>query len=501
MARTNRGITKAKIKTINVSFLDFFAVYAASEGWDHIPAFHNEAIEFLSNDDNWINNTAVVQMFRNGAKSTILGAYIVWRLVRNPALLFLVQSVDDNTAMKTISDIQKIIRYHPMAKQLLGTNNVWSARQIRVTGATSGRNFSVSARGISSNITGSRADIIVYDDVEAPKNSGTADMRDRLRRNISESSHLLNPNGKRIFVGTPHSKECVYTEIIEAGASSIRIPFLTELRGDWPLLEGKCTWSERFSDEDVQLRIRSCSSSAEFMSQYQLVAMSSEESVLDPDRMIIYDDDIVSNTANNTTFIRIKDKGIMKYVAFWDPSLTKTTGDASVLTIAALDEEGHIYLHRQFGLQGDDEAQCKQVRDHLVAYHVPAVKVESNGLGAFLTSNLRKYTRGLEISVEGLHTSTNKQESILTAFATPLSLSIVHVHKQVLEGKLTQQIRDFNPNRTRAKDDWIDSASKAIHQLPVLVGRGIFNKNENNFKPFRTNNHVGDYERSYAFED
>jgi hypothetical protein len=471
-------------KSVDVSFEDFLAMWAVKENWDHIPDFHLDIVDFLQNDDKWENNTAVIQMFRNAAKSTIIGVYVVWKLVSNPKLIFVVQSSNNETARKMVSDVQKIITHHPLAKHLSGKKNVWTANGLRVVGATAGRSLSLSAKGIFTSVTGSRADIIIYDDIEVPQNSESADLRDRLRSRVSESAHLLNPNGKRIFVGTPHSFECIYSEIKERGTGVFEVPMLTEINGEWPNMVGKCAWPQRFTDEDIAFKQRECRSRAEFMSQYQLVPMSSEESHLDPDRLVKYNDEVIRHEANRSELVKLGDKLVTHYRSFWDPSLSKTAGDDSVLTIVALTGDGHIYIHRQFAVIGDADQQCKAVRDHLVLYNVPSVVVETNGLGGFLDSNLRKYTRGLKISVVGQHTSKSKSDSISEAFSVPLGLSIVHVHEQVLTGKLVSQLRDFNPNRSKGKDDFVDSAAKAIQLLPVTVGRGVTNKADN-FKPFR----------------
>lgn len=139
-----------------VDFKTFFAIYAELEQFDHIPSFHVQVCDFLAGYDDWQNSTAVLEVFRNGAKSTIVAVFVVWLLVNDPSLIFLISSADDNTAGKMVSDIKKIINIHPLAVHLRGAEGEWSARKVRVRGSRDGRNVSVEARGIFSNVVGSR---------------------------------------------------------------------------------------------------------------------------------------------------------------------------------------------------------------------------------------------------------------------------------------------------------------------------------------------------------
>lgn len=63
---------------------------------------------------------------------------------------------------------------------------------------------SVKSVGITGQITGTRADIIVADDVEVLNNSATADMREKLLERTKEFSAILKPKkeARVIYLGT-----------------------------------------------------------------------------------------------------------------------------------------------------------------------------------------------------------------------------------------------------------------------------------------------------------
>ncbi len=478
-----------------ISLIDFWAVYAVLEKFDHVPEFHLNVMNFLESE--WENNTGVLQVFRNGSKSSIAAAYVVWLLVNDPTLLILIQSADDNTAQKMVSDCRKIINVHPFAVHLRGKNTVWSARGFQVRGATSGRNLSVAARGIMSNVTGARADVIIFDDVEVKKNAETQEMREKIRGRMSESHHLLNPGGRKLFIGTPHSFESIYPELIEKGCSNITIPMLTNLSGEFPFMKGDCVWAERWDQNEILNKQLACKTKAEFYSQYLLIPSNIEDSILDPALIKSYSDDIEVITANKCTLMRIGNKVMSSVACFWDIALSKDNGDCSVVAVVYGAEDGSIYIHRVIEVKGDADEQALKVKDIAIKFQLPLVTIETNGIGGFMPAVLLKHVRGLKIGVVGEHTSMNKKESIRTAYETPISAGFLYAHESVLNGPFKNQLRDFSPRTNSKHDDFIDAPAKAIHKLPIRIGRKQMNSLKG-FNPWRPQGEEVEIERDYA---
>ena len=485
-----------RIEGTTVSFAVFYSRYAAMEGFDHIPKFHWDMIDFLEGCDNWTNNVGVLQAFRGASKSSLTASWVAWRLARDPTLLFLIQSADDSLAIKMVTDIQKIVTTHPDCEHLMSPKNKWSERGFSVRGATSGRNLSVTARGIFSNVTGFRAHVLVYDDCEVLNTARSEPLREDLRIRISESARLLHPNGVRLFVGTPHTADSIYPEQIDRGASSFRVPFLQDLEGEWPYCTGTSSWPERWPVELIAQVQHSCRGRAEFYSQYQLIAVSAEDSALDMARLNIYTDEPEFIEANGDKLYRLFGARIKSHCAFWDPALSKAGGDSSVLSICVHTEDGRIIVHRTIALHGGIEEQCKQIRKLVYDFYIPVVYIESNGIGGWADQILRKHVVALDCAVVKKHTSTKKSESILTAYETPISAGILWVHQSVMDGPFSSQLRDFNPRHMRGADDFIDAAAKGIHQLKVVLGGSI--KGERAFSPYRMHATDIEFQRDYA---
>jgi len=81
---------------------------------------------------------------------------------------------------------------------------------------------SVKSLGISSQLTGSRADIIIADDIEVANNSATMLMREKLSEQVKEFDAILKPDdtSKVLFLGTPQTFDSIYTKLQERGYKS-----------------------------------------------------------------------------------------------------------------------------------------------------------------------------------------------------------------------------------------------------------------------------------------
>jgi hypothetical protein len=95
-----------------------------------------------------------------------------------------------------------------------------------VYGAKPDQSPSVRSSGIFGQITGSRADLIVADDVETPQSCETQLIRDKLRESIKEFDSVIKPGGEIVFLGTPHTQDSVYAKL-EVSGYNVRI---------WPAL-------------------------------------------------------------------------------------------------------------------------------------------------------------------------------------------------------------------------------------------------------------------------
>lgn len=160
----------------------------------------------------------VIQGFRGVAKSFLTCAYAVWRLWANRDLKVLIISASRDRADDNARFIKSIIRTLPFLadmkadKSQLDTQNIFN-----VGGAQADISPSVKSVGITGQITGTRADLLISDDVEVPKNSGTQLQRDKLSEAVKEYDAILKPGGQIIYLGTPQNEASLYNTLRRRG--------------------------------------------------------------------------------------------------------------------------------------------------------------------------------------------------------------------------------------------------------------------------------------------
>ena len=84
---------------------------------------------------------------------------------------------------------------------------------------------SLKSVGINGQLTGSRADVIIADDVEIPKNSFTVVMRDRLAELVKEFDNVLKPlkTSRVIYLGTPQTEMSLYNTLVKERGYALRV--------------------------------------------------------------------------------------------------------------------------------------------------------------------------------------------------------------------------------------------------------------------------------------
>jgi hypothetical protein len=467
------------------TFHQFFAVWAQMQApaWD-IPEFHFDVLDFLSDHSDWENHTGLLQIFRGAAKSTIVGLFVVWMLTKDPTLRFLILSADKKTATKITTDVAGIIERHPLAKHLHDKDKAWRTDFLYVKGSTDGRNASVTSWGVMSNITGARADWIIYDDTEVPKNSRTELEREKLREKLDEPTHILVPGGYELFVGTPHSFDSIYTELegtsgkeepFRTGCSLLKIPVMEDACGEFPNMVGRPVWPARFDLANIKKRQDGSNTKGHFLSQYLLQPYNPDDTVLDPTLIATYTHELEVHSANGSTVAKINGQRVMGASCFWDPSLAQKSTDDSVLSIVFTTDDGHYFIHRAIKLSGDGDQQCLQAIGEMLKNEVSHVVIETNGVGGMLPPLFRKHAASKGITCEGKPTSQNKMEKIVHAYEVALASGLVHAHKSVMETPFRSQLRDFNHKTAgRGKDDFIDSVAMAILSQPIRIKAGHY---------------------------
>ena len=229
-----------------------------------------------------------VQAFRGVGKSWITGAFVLWTLFNDPERKVMIISASKERADNMSIFLQKLIIDTPWLSHLQpkSDDSRWSRISFDVN-CSPHQAPSVKSVGITGQLTGSRADLMILDDIEVPGNSLTEFMREKLLQLCTEAESILTPkNDSRImYLGTPQTTFTIYRRLAERNYRPMvwpaRYPRADKLNKYGEVLaqdiledieQGVDEWAptdDRFTDEDLIEREASMGRS-NFMLQFQL---------------------------------------------------------------------------------------------------------------------------------------------------------------------------------------------------------------------------------------
>ena len=466
-----------------IAFPEFVVIWNQAQSFK-TPKLHVEICRWFEARWNCGDRELLLLAFRDSGKSTLVGLFSAWLLMDNPNTRILVLAADFALARKMVRNVKRIIERHPLTRGLKpARRDQWAAEQFTVNRSAELRDPSMLAKGIGANVTGSRADVVICDDVEVPNTCDTAPKREDLRERLSEIDYVLVPGGLQLFIGTPHTYYSIYAESARADAGETR-PFLDGfVRLERAILDetGASRWPERFSDDKIKAMRRRAGPN-KFSSQMLLRPVNIAEGRLDPDRLRVYDTELDYHEGNGEAVLRLGGKQLLSASCWWDPSYgSPDAGDASVIAAVFTDEDGDYRLHRVRYLQHDparieetDEAtqMCLQVIEFVRENYLPAVVLETNGLGRFLPGLLRREIAkaGLQCAVVETTSRRNKDLRIIEAFDAVLAASRLHAYRSIWQTPFVTEMREWRP-ASRGRDDGLDAVSGCLSTEPVRLPR------------------------------
>lgn len=254
---------------------------------------------------------SIVQAYRGVGKSWITSAYVLWWLYHHPADNILVVSASKTRADDFTTFTLRLINELPFLNHLAPKGEQRNSKiAFDVGPAPASHAPSVRSVGITGQITGSRANLVVADDIEVANNSWTPGMREKLLESIKEFDAVLKPgeSSKVLFLGTPQSAESIYTILPERGYQTriwpARVPSAKQRKGygerlapfvaNLELPEGDPVDPKRFSDLDLEERELSYGRSG-FALQFQL-----DTSISDSERYPLKLTDLIVDDLDST---------------------------------------------------------------------------------------------------------------------------------------------------------------------------------------------------------
>lgn len=185
----------------------------------HVSEIQEDIAEFVAYGPHYI----MVQAQRGQAKTTIAAAYCVWCLIHDPKFRVFILSAGGGQATDIAVLVIRIITNMPELECMCPdtTNGDRSSVEhfdVHYTLKGVDKSPSVKCLGITANLQGNRADLILADDIESKKNSLTATMRAQLMELTLDFTSICS-TGRIIWLGTPQSQESIYNSLPGRGVT------------------------------------------------------------------------------------------------------------------------------------------------------------------------------------------------------------------------------------------------------------------------------------------
>ena len=424
---------------------------------------------------------SIIEAFRGVGKSYITAAFVVHQLLLDPQKKFMVVSASKQRADDFSTFTQRLILELPICQHLIATSEQrWSKIAFDVRPALASGSPSVKSVGITGQLTGSRADIIIADDIEVPNNSMTQMMREKLGEAVKEFDAVLKPEGKILYLGTPQCEMSLYNTLTERGyqmriwparyptveyaekAYGARLaPLLwSAMHESKEPLDGQPVDPKRFDDDDLLERELSYGRSG-FALQFML-----DTTMSDTDRYPLKLSDLIVMSVDRDKAPEKLVYGVFKDIKdlpnvglsgdkFYAPEATVgdyVDYDGSVLVIdpsgRGQDEtayavvkmlNGFLYVAACGGVTGGySETTLRKLSMYAKDHKVNAILVESNFGDGMFTELLKPILKKIyPVTIEEVRHSKQKELRIIDTLEP-----VMNQHRLIFDPKVIQQ--DFD---------------------------------------------------------
>ena len=429
-----------------------------------------------------------IQAFRGVGKSWITGAFVLWTLFNNAEKKIMIISASKERADNMSIFLQKLIIETPWLKHLQpkGDDSRWSRISFDVS-CSPHQAPSVKSVGITGQLTGSRADLMILDDIEDPGSSMTEFMREKLLQLCTEAESILTPkqDSRIMFLGTPQTTFTVYRKLAERSYK----PFVWPAR--YPrkvsqyegllapqLVEdidkGAKKWEvtdDRFDNDDLVEREASMGRS-NFMLQFML-----DTSLSDAEKFPLKCADLIVTSVNPTTAPEavvwcsdpqnvIKDLPTVGLPGdyFYSPMQLQGEWDSYQETICSVDPSGRgtdetaaafisqrngfLYLHDMRAYRdGYSDQTLLDILKGCKKYGVSKLLIETNFGDGIVSELFRKHLQQTKqgIDIEEVRANVRKEDRIIDSLEP-----ILNQHRLVIDRSVIE--KDFKSNPDSAPE-------------------------------------------------
>jgi len=418
-----------------------------------------------------------IQAFRGVGKSWITGAFVLWTLFKDSEKKIMIISASKERADNMSIFLQKLIIETPWLNHLRPKSD--DARWSRISfdvACSPHQAPSVKSVGITGQLTGSRADLMILDDVEVPGNSMTELMREKLLQLCTEAESILTPkpDSRILFLGTPQTTFTIYRKLAERNYRPFVWPgrypraidkyeglLAPQLVADMD--NGAEPWTvtdpDRFDNDDL-LEREAAMGRSNFMLQFML-----DTSLSDAQKFPLKMADLIVTAVNPTTAPDniiwcsdpsnvIKDAPTVGLPGdyFYSPMQQQGTWEPYTETICSIDPSGRgtdetaacyisqrnglLYLHEVRAYKdGYSDGTLLDILKGCKKYNVTKLVIETNFGDGIVSELFRKHLQQTKqaIDVEEVRANVRKEDRIIDALEPILNQHRLVVDRGVID--------------------------------------------------------------------
>ncbi len=218
------------------------------------PRFHYDIFDLLENPK---YRLVALKVFRGGAKTTLLRAYVSKRIAYGISRTILFVSASQGHSVKSLAWLKRQIEYNQKWTTIYGLakGSKWTDEIIEINHKAFGEPITVIALGITGqvrgiNINDYRPDLIVIDDACDEENTATEEGRKKTENLVfgalleSLAPKSESPDSKLVILQTPlHPQDLISKATSDSSFASRTFGILTE--------DERSLWEERFPLETI----------------------------------------------------------------------------------------------------------------------------------------------------------------------------------------------------------------------------------------------------------
>jgi hypothetical protein len=426
-----------------------------------------------------------IQAFRGVGKSWITAAFVLWTLYKDPDQKIMVISASKDRADSFSIFCQRLILEVTWLSHLKpkSDDQRWSRVSFDVGPAKPHQAPSVKSVGITGQLTGSRADLMILDDVEVPGNSMTELMREKLLQLCTEAESILTPKktSRIMYLGTPQTTFTIYRKLAERNYRPFVWParypkklsnyeglLAPQLQDD--IDQGVEPWGvtdpDRFNDDDLIER-EAAMGRSNFMLQFML-----DTTLSDAEKFPLKMADLIVTSVNPESapesIIWCSDpKNIIKELPtvglpgdyFYSPMQLQGGWDPYTETICSVDPSGRgtdetaaayisqrngfLYLHQMRAYKdGYSDNTLLDILRGCRKFKVTKLLIETNFGDGIVAELFKKHLQQTKqnIDVEEVRANVRKEDRIIDALEPVLNQHRLVVDRSVIDW-------DYNSNK------------------------------------------------------